>query len=122
AGDRASVMQVLREAGLGDCTHIIGQLNGRDEIRMMRNGRAAYLNKRDHTQRTWSEVTYRMQALRDHPESAREEYDRIIDLNDPGLSLHLTYAPSAAAISTGARPKIAILREQGVNGHVEMAA
>ncbi|HTM60066.1 MAG TPA: phosphoribosylformylglycinamidine synthase [Burkholderiales bacterium] len=122
AADRTSVMQVLREAGLGDCTHIIGQLNGRDEIRMLRNGRAVYLNKRDHTQRTWSEISYRMQALRDHPESAREEYDRIIDPNDPGLSLHLTFKPSAPAISTGARPKIAILREQGVNGQVEMAA
>jgi phosphoribosylformylglycinamidine synthase len=120
--DRTSVMQVLREAGLGDCSHIIGQLNSRDEIRMLRNGRSVYLNKRDHTQRTWSEITYRLQALRDHPESAREEYDRIIDPNDPGLSLHLTFTPSAPAISTGARPKIAILREQGVNGQVEMAA
>jgi phosphoribosylformylglycinamidine synthase len=122
ARDRTNVMQVLREAGLGDCTHIIGQLNSRDEIRMMRNGRSAYLNKRDHTQRTWSEISYRMQALRDHPESAREEYDRIIDPNDPGLSLHLTFTPDAPAIATGARPKIAILREQGVNGQVEMAA
>src|SRR5438309_6437861 len=52
--DRTSVMQVLREAGLGDCSHVIGQLNTRDEIRVTRNGKAPYHNKRDHTQRTWS--------------------------------------------------------------------
>ena len=120
--DRTSVMQVLREAGLGDCAHVIGQLNARDEIRVTRNGKALYHNKRDHTQRTWSEVTYRMQALRDHPESAREEFDRIIDSNDPGLSLHLAFNPTTTPIASGARPRIAILREQGVNGQVEMAA
>src|SRR6267143_1210667 len=92
--DRTAVMQVLREAGLGECSHIIGQLNTRDEIRVTRNGRPVYLNKRDHTQRTWGEITYRMQALRDHPESAREEYDRIIEHDDPGLSLHLTFTPA----------------------------
>jgi len=119
--DRTAVMQVLREAGLGECSHIIGQLNTRDEIRVTRNGRPVYLNKRDHTQRTWGEITYRMQALRDHPESAREEYDRIIEHDDPGLSLHLTFTPTRTAI-VGARPRVAILREQGVNGQVEMAA
>src|SRR6185295_11343358 len=107
--DRTSVMQVLREAGLGDCSHVIGQLNTRDEIRMTRNGKPVYHNKRDHTQRTWGEVTYRMQALRDHPESAREEFDRIIDSNDPGLSLDLTFNASATPIRAGARPRIAIL-------------
>jgi phosphoribosylformylglycinamidine synthase len=122
AADRPKVMQRLREAGLGDCCHVIGLLNKRDEIRVIRNGRDVYFNKRDHTQRTWGETTYRLQALRDHPESAREEFDRIIDLNDPGLSLHLTFDIKAAAISTGARPRVAIVREQGVNGHVEMAA
>jgi len=50
-----------------------GQLNPRDEIRIMRNGRQLYSNKRDHVQRTWSETTWRMQALRDHPECARED-------------------------------------------------
>ena len=122
AADRAKVMQVLREAGLAEWTHVVGQLNDRDQIRVLRNNRPLYENKRDHVQRTWGEITYRLQALRDHPESAREEFDRIIDLNDAGLSLHLTYAITPAAISTGTRPRIAILREQGVNGHVEMAA
>ncbi len=122
AGDRAKVMQRLREEGLGAHSHVIGQLNNRDEIRFTTNGRPVYQNKRDHTQRAWGETSYRLQALRDHPEPAREEFDRIIDFNDPGLSLHLTFPLAAPAVRSGARPRIAILREQGVNGHVEMAA
>ena len=63
-----------------------------------------------------------MQSLRDNPEAARQEYDRILDVRDPGLSFQLTYAPKAPAVATGARPRVAILREQGVNSQVEMAA
>jgi len=114
-------MQVLREAGLGACSHVVGQLNARDEVRVTRNGVALYSNKRDHTPRAWAELTWRMQAMRDHPESARQEFDRIIETNDPGLSVHLTFKPQSA-VPTGSRPKIAVLREQGVNGQVEMAA
>jgi phosphoribosylformylglycinamidine synthase len=116
------VMQRLREAGLGDCAHVVGQLNARDEIRVTRGGRTLYENKRDHVQRAWSETTYRMQALRDNPECAREEFDRLIDPDDPGLSMHLTYPEKNISVFSGKKPKIAILREQGVNGHVEMAA
>jgi phosphoribosylformylglycinamidine synthase len=91
--------------------------------------------------RAWSETTYRMQALRDNPVTAREEYDNALDENDPGLNFKVTYDPdkmpgtsaegakaparSARAGTGGAAaqaPKMAILREQGVNGHIEMAA
>ena len=91
--------------------------------------------------RAWSETTYRMQALRDNPKSAKEEYDNALDSEDPGLSFRLTYDPDAiAAASTdeelaedrqmtlftdtasAERPRMCILREQGVNGHIEMAA
>jgi phosphoribosylformylglycinamidine synthase len=122
AADRARVMQALREAGLGACSHVVGQLNPRDEIQVVLNGRSLYRNKRDHTQRAWAELSWRMQALRDHPESAREEYDRIIDPADPGLHLHLTFSPKEVFVGGKARPRVAILREQGVNGQVEMAA
>ena len=122
SADRANVMQALRDAGLAEWTHAIGQLNNRDEIRVTRNNVPLYENKRDHVQRIWGEITYRMQALRDHPESAREEYDRIIDPQDRGLALHLTFTPRPPVVSGGARPRVAILREQGVNGQVEMAA
>ncbi|MFL6570291.1 MAG: phosphoribosylformylglycinamidine synthase, partial [Burkholderiales bacterium] len=129
AGDRGGVMDVLRRAGLGHCSHLIGQPNARDEIRFTRNNQSVFNNKRDHLQRPWAEVTRRMQSLRDNPQCAREEYDRIIEQNDPGLSLSLTYDPKetfgdpkAVFVAAGARPRIAVLREQGVNGHVEMAA
>jgi phosphoribosylformylglycinamidine synthase len=122
AEDRARVMDVLRRAGMSDCTHVIGMLNGRDVVRVTRNNRDVFLAKRDHLQRPWAEVTRRMQALRDNPESAREEYDRIIEHDDPGLSFSLTFDPKETFVHTGARPRIAVLREQGVNGQVEMAA
>jgi phosphoribosylformylglycinamidine synthase len=122
AAERGRVMDALREAGLGACSHVIGQLNPRDEICITRNNRSVFHAKRDHLQRTWYETSWRMQALRDNPDCAREEYDRIIERDDPGLSFDLKFKESPPFVATGARPRVAILREQGVNGHVEMAA
>jgi phosphoribosylformylglycinamidine synthase len=121
AADRSRVMEALRRHGLGAHAHIIGQPNTRDELVMMRNGKQVFRGKRDHLQRAWSETTFRMQTLRDNPACAREEFDRILDAEDPGLSVSLTFQPRKFA-ATGARPRVAILREQGVNGQVEMAA
>jgi phosphoribosylformylglycinamidine synthase len=120
--DRGRVMAALRAAGLGGCSHVVGQLNTRDEIRIMRNNREVFHAKRDHLQRVWSETTFRLQALRDNPSCAREEYDRIIDPKDPGLSQHLSFDPKEVFINVGERPRVAVLREQGVNGYAEMAA
>ncbi len=122
AADRPRVMAALRESGLGECSHIVGQLNARDEIRVTRNAKTVFTGKRDHLQRVWSETTWRMQALRDNPECAREEFDRIIDPADPGLSVALSFDPKEIFVNSNARPRIAVLREQGVNGQVEMAA
>jgi phosphoribosylformylglycinamidine synthase len=122
AADRARVMDALRAVGLGEHAHLIGSLNARDEVRVTRNNRVVFAAKRDHLQRTWSETTWRMQTLRDNPDCAREEYDRIIEPDDPGLSVVLTYENKSTFVSSGARPRIAIRREQGVNGQVEMAA
>ena len=122
ASDRARVMQALRAAGLGEYSHVIGTLNARDEVRITRNNRTVFNARRDHLQRTWSETSWCLQSLRDDPDCAREEYDRIIEPDDPGLSVSLTYEPSTPFVASGARPRIAILREQGVNGQVEMAA
>ena len=88
--------------------------------------------------RAWSETTYRMQALRDNPVSAREEYDNGLDESDPGLNFKVTYDPDEKCHETRdvrregrsclssnvscSKPRMAILREQGVNGHIEMAA
>ena len=76
-------------------------------------------------QREWSEMSYRVQALRDNPATAKEEFDRILDNNDPGLSASLSFDPAddITRIIHGARkPRVAILREQGVNSQYEMAA
>jgi phosphoribosylformylglycinamidine synthase len=122
AADRTKVMDALRAAGLGPVSHLIGTLNDRDEIRFTRNAKAVFAEPRVALQRAWSETTYLMQKLRDNPECAGEEYDRILDASDPGLSVQLSFDPKEAFVHLGARPRIAILREQGVNGQVEMAA
>jgi len=126
AGERTRAMDALRAAGLGDCSHIIGSPNARDEIRFTRDARPVFAEKRVELQRTWSETTWRMQALRDNPDDAKQEYDRLLDAADPGLSFAPTFDPAqdvaAPFIATGARPRVAVLREQGVNSQVEMAA
>ena len=76
-------------------------------------------------QREWSEMSYRIQALRDNPATASEEYDRILDDKDPGLNADLTFDPSddiTRVLRSGDRPRVAVLREQGVNSQYEMAA
>ena len=74
--------------------------------------------------RAWSETTYRMQALRDNPRCAKEEFDNSLDVGDPGMQFSLTFDPDSikAPSADAPKPKMAILREQGVNGHIEMAA
>jgi phosphoribosylformylglycinamidine synthase len=119
--ERSAVMQVLREAGLGACTHAIGGTNTADEVRIWRNAKSVFSAKRSELQQAWSEVSYQIASLRDDPACAREEFDALADAGNPGLSVVTTFN-SAPFVATGARPKIAILREQGVNGHVEMAA
>ena len=119
--DRSEVMQALRDAGLGACTHAIGGTNSADEVRIWRNAKPVFAAKRSDLQQAWSEVSFQIASLRDDPACAREEFDAIADGGDPGLSL-ITAFSAAPFVAAGARPTIAILREQGVNGHVEMAA
>ena len=120
--DRSAVMQVLRDAGLGRVTHFIGNTNTQDEVRIWRNAQRVFAAPRGELQRTWSEVSYQVARLRDDPACAEEEFAALLDTQDPGLSAHLTFDLQAPFVIGGARPKIAILREQGVNGQVEMAA
>jgi len=121
-----AVMAVLSDAGLRDNSFVIGHLNQSDEIRFLRNNKPVLSEKRIDLHRVWSETTYQMQKLRDNPACAQQEYERILDADDPGLQVALSFDPNddiaAPYIQTNARPAMAILREQGVNGHVEMAA
>jgi len=125
ASERSRVMDLLRAHGLGACSHVVGQPNARDEIRITRNGRAVFAEPRIALQRAWSETTWRMQALRDNPGCAQEEYDRVLDAKDPGIHFAPSFDPAedvaAPYLARGARPRIAVLREQGVNSQVEMA-
>ena len=125
ADDKQAVMAVLREFGLGACSHIIGKLNDRGVIEFTRDAKLIYSEKRSSLHRLWSETSWRIARLRDNPDCADQEYDRLLDESDPGLSPKLTFDLSenvaAPFIATGVRPRVAILREQGVNSHIETA-
>jgi phosphoribosylformylglycinamidine synthase len=124
ADDRAAVMRRLAGAGLQ--AMVVGAPNVRDEVRLVRNAKPVLAERRVDLQRAWSEVSYRMQQLRDNPACAQEEFDRVLDGGDPGLGVELRFDPradvAAPFVGRGTRPRVAILREQGVNGQVEMAA
>ena len=124
--EMAAVRQSFAEAGLENCLCLIGTLGQDDALRIVVSGREIFREKRIDLHRAWSETTWHLQKLRDNPDCAQQEYDRILDAGDPGLGAKLTFDPAAniAApyLDRGSRPRIAILREQGVNGQIEMAA
>ena len=128
--DRDAVMAELRAAGLSKESQVVGHPNADGRVRLVLNGKPLVDEKRADLHRAWAEVTHHIQRLRDNPKCAEEEYGRILDEGDPGLNAQLTFDPqediaapflAGPAFSTGARPKVAILREQGVNSQNEMA-
>jgi phosphoribosylformylglycinamidine synthase len=125
AEDKSAVMNVLRDQGLGACSHIIGKLNDRGAIEFTRDAKVIYNESRSSLHRLWSETSWRIARLRDNPACADAEYDRLLDETDPGMQPKITFdlADNVAApfIATGVRPRVAILREQGVNSHIETA-
>ncbi len=100
----------------------IGRHQAGERVRIQHQGETRLDISRIELHRAWSETTWKMQGLRDHPECAQQEYDRLLDRRDPGLHAELNFELNAPVINTGTRPKMAILREQGVNGQIEMAA
>ncbi len=125
-GDCAAVEKAFNSAGLGDDVHRLGSPNRAGKLIVKAAGRTIHDQLGVEAQRAWSETTFHMQRLRDNPQCAQQEYDRVLDAADPGLHSVLTFDVnedvSAPFVSAGKCPEIAILREQGVNGHVEMAA
>ena len=103
---------------------VIGEVDDTRDFEVSVGSRLAIKTDLTYLRRAWSETTYRMQALRDNPVCAKEEYDNGLDETDPGLNFKLTYNPDDKAFKAKAsmKPKMCILREQGVNGHIEMAA
>jgi phosphoribosylformylglycinamidine synthase len=103
----------------------IGRVEPEPRLVVRSDGEMVLDLERATMQREWSGVSYRIQAMRDNPATAREEFDRILDDDDPGLNVALTFNPRddiASLFYAAARPRIAILREQGVNSQHEMAA
>jgi phosphoribosylformylglycinamidine synthase len=124
--DCKDVVELLKHSGLIDCTYVIGKVNtDEQQLNIRHMGEMIYSAGRAELQSIWSELSYKMQALRDNPECAQQQFERITDDADPGLNVSLTFDINddvTARFKHVARPKVAILREQGVNGHVEMAA
>ena len=124
--DLPAVREAFSESGLESQLHLIGGVSRDDTLRIAAGAGELFREKRSDLHRAWSETTWHMQKLRDNPACAQQEYDRPLDSDDPGLGVSLTFRAdediAAPYVSRGVRPRIAILREQGVNGHIEMAA
>lgn len=126
---RENTEQVLTElnaAGIGELAMVIGSPNPDDLLTISFDDEEIYSERRATLQRWWAETSFRIQSLRDNSECAQQEFDTLLDAEDPGLNAELSFDinedVAAPFISTGVRPEMAILREQGVNGQIEMAA
>ncbi len=130
-----AVLQVRRQdiaavraafAGLADFVIEVGTLAADEAFTVKHAGQVIFASTRAELQKAWSETSFRIQSLRDNADCAAQEFARIDAVNDRGLLVALTYDVNenvaAPYINTGVRPKVAVLREQGVNGQIEMAA
>ncbi len=129
--DRDAVMQVLREHGLSRYSHVIGKTRpaggsvtaGVGELQVWRDAKAVFSARLSDLHQVWDSVSWRICQQRDNPACADQEHAAAGAPDDPGMHVHLTFDPAqtpAPALLTS-RPKVAVLREQGVNSHVEMA-
>ncbi|PZR42747.1 MAG: phosphoribosylformylglycinamidine synthase, partial [Ectopseudomonas oleovorans] len=120
------VLAQFSAAGLDDCVAVIGQAVNNSDVSISFNGEPVFAGDRRLLQRQWAETSYRIQRLRDNAQGADQEFDLLLEEDNPGLSVKLGFDVNqdiaAPYIKTGVRPQVAILREQGVNGQVEMAA
>jgi phosphoribosylformylglycinamidine synthase len=110
-----------QQTNLAQHLHFLGSTNRDDTLNCYYQNTLVISYPRTTLQRVWSETSYHLQSLRDNPQCAQQEYDALLATDDPGLSVHCTFPFQAPTFST-LQPKIAILREQGVNGQLEMAA
>jgi phosphoribosylformylglycinamidine synthase len=126
AADVGAVRGILRRHGIDAAAGVIGAVTNGERIKIRAAGRIVLEESRIDLRRTWSETSFRMMELRDNPQCAREQFASITESDDPGLNVRLTFDCNddiaAPYIGKGARPKVVILREQGVNSHIEMAA
>jgi phosphoribosylformylglycinamidine synthase len=117
-----SIMACAKTSGLDGIISSVARLNSNLNINIKKGSDTVFSQDLSEMQKVWSKTSYEMQKLRDNPECAEQEFALISNENQ-GIVTNLTYDPSKrVAINTGAKPKMAILREQGVNGQIEMAA
>ncbi len=126
---RDEALAVLRAHGLSRWSHVVGKPNTRGTVEVWRDARAILQMPLRDLHQAWDEVSWRITRLRDNPACADAEHAAVGDPDDPGLHLHLA-GPAfdadgrvvrAPAVATGRGPKVAVLREQGVNSHVELS-
>ena len=123
--NKSKVIEALTEAGLADCTSTIATVNNSDTINITSNGKQIYSQSRAELHTLWSSTSYEIAKLRDNPDCAQQEFDNISQTTDgikTDLSFDIDHSIITPYIKTNVKPKIAILREQGVNGQVEMGA
>ena len=122
----SAVREVLKAHDLLGLTYELGSVSTEDRFEITRGSKKLLSEKRSELRGIWAELTHQMQRLRDNPECADQEFEAKKVTDNKGLSAHLTYDVNediaAPYISKGVKPKVAVLREQGVNSHVEMAA
>ena len=119
-------LDLCDSAGLSDSVRDLGRPAPGDKMKLICDGKVILDESLPELQKIWSEASHAIQRLRDNPDCADQELESLADWSRAGISPRLTFDPSenpaTPMISSGARPPVAILREQGVNGHVEMAA
>lgn len=124
--DTEFVLMQLAAAGLSDCVQVIGRPQQDDLLTFTLDGEVLLQASRASYQRLWAQTSYQIQALRDNSECAQEEFDQLLDTKNPGLSpkvnFNLQEDLAAPYLQLNQRPKIAALREQGVNSQLETAA
>jgi phosphoribosylformylglycinamidine synthase len=121
--DLHKVRSTLRERGVH--WNEVGTVEPVDQLSIFADEQVVFQSDRVSLQKAWSETSFRIQSLRDNPQTAREEFLLIDDKEDPGLSVRLSFDPAkvrVAAKTGGRKPSVAVLREQGVNSQYEMAA
>jgi len=124
--DTDEVVESLHESGLGKHSFVIGAPGDDDRINFHYDGQEILGANRFEFREAWSETTLHMQSLRDNPICAQQEMESRLDADDPGLNVTLNFDPdeniTAPYVNSKTKPRMAILREQGVNGQIEMAA
>jgi phosphoribosylformylglycinamidine synthase len=120
--DIPRVNEILKRHNIDTLAFMLGSPSEDKTLTFEISDKIIYQTKVSNLKRVWSELTHEMQSRRDNAECVREEYDALKDESDPGLSFHLTYDPCRPFSISVNRPKMAILREQGINGHIEMGA